>query len=99
MCLTYLSVKSQAEAILGLTLRRLTSLEESKLTSERDTLQSGIEQLTRMMTNDSEVYQVIKSESLELKRMHAVPRRTQISASESVTDLVEEDLVPNDRYS
>lgn len=82
---------------MGLTLRRLTSLEENKLTSERDTLQSGIEQLTRIMTNDTEVYQVIKSESLELKRLHAVPRRTQISSSETVTDLKEEDLIANDR--
>lgn len=87
----------QAEAILGLTLRRLTALEDSKLQAEHASLSLQIAALTRVMQEDAEVLRVIKHEALEVRAAHAVPRRTAIAADSEAEELSEKDLLANDR--
>lgn len=85
----------QAEAIMGLTLRRLTALEEGKLRSEHAELSAQIAALQLLMTQDADVYGVMKAETLELRHKHARPRRSEVVQDEAELDDV--DLQANDR--
>jgi DNA gyrase subunit A len=86
----------QAEAILSLTLRRLTALEENKLTTEHSELTAQIGSLQMLMTDDIAVYALIKAETAELRAKYAVPRRSEIVPEER--ELADTDLLANDRY-
>jgi DNA gyrase subunit A len=92
---TSLSFLLQAEAILGLTLRRLTALEEGKLKSEHSDLTDQIAALEVLMRDDGAVHALIKKETLELRTKHAVPRRSEIVPA--VEDLSDEDLLANEK--
>lgn len=85
----------QAESVLGLTLRRLTSMEGSKLNSEHDDLVKQIDVLSNVMNSETEVFNIIVNESLEIKKKHAVPRRTAILGEQ--LELCDQDLLANDR--
>jgi DNA gyrase/topoisomerase IV subunit A len=85
----------QAEAILSLTLRRLTALEENKLTTEHGELTAQIGALQTLMTDDSAVNALIKAETAELRAKYAVPRRSEIVPEER--ELADTDLLANDR--
>lgn len=90
---------TQAEAVLSLTLRRLTALEDSKLQQEHQTLLSEIAVQETLVTNDDSVYDTIKRETRQLRDRHAVPRRSVIvsQAEAKKMDISEKDLVPNDQ--
>lgn len=85
----------QAEAILGLRLGRLTSMEVKKLKEEHKDLTQQIKQLKAIMEDDAQVRDIIISETLEIKAKHAVPRRSIIWTDEG--PLSDEDLLANDR--
>lgn len=85
----------QAEAILSLTLRRLTALEENKLKEEHEDLVAQISKLENLMLDDNEINHIIITESMALKNKHAIPRRTEII--KDVTDFTDEDLLANER--
>ena len=88
---------TQAEAILSLTLRRLTALEATKLQSEHSDLTHAIAGLDILMQNNTQVYDVIKSETLELRQKHAISRRSEIVTTVKAT-LNDIDLIANERY-
>ena len=88
---------TQAEAILSLTLRRLTALEATKLQSEHSELTHAIAGLDILMQNNTQVYDVIKSETLELRQKHAISRRSEIVTTVKAT-LNDIDLIANERY-
>ncbi len=71
----------QADAILGMPLRRLTGLEQQKLQTEFDELTARIEQLRRLLNNRSELLKALKKELRSLKRKYADPRRTKLAAT------------------
>lgn len=83
----------QANAILGLTLSRLTGMEEKKLKSEQKDLASKNKELTQLMEDDSKVKAVMVEEMLALKNKYAVPRRSIIIKDEG--ELSAESLIEN----
>ena len=88
----------QAQAILDMTLRRLTNLEREKI--EQDYLDTikFISELKGVLDSKTKRMKIIKDELLELKKMYADPRRTEILEAEegefTLEDLIaEEDMV------
>ena len=88
---------SQTQAILEMSLRRLTGLERHKLEAELKELKEKIDYFKRILADENLMRQVIKEELLEIKAKYNTPRRTQLSAAAKdidVEDLIaEEDMV------
>ncbi len=87
----------QAQAILDLTLRRLTSLEREKIESEHKETSETIARLTKILGDERELMKLVVAEIEDLRKEFADPRRTQIIEAESefsIEDLiVEEDVL------
>ena len=87
----------QAQAILDLTLRRLTSLERDKIETEHKQVTDTIKRLRTILADERELMKLISAELEDIKKEFADPRRTQIIEAEgefSVEDLiVEEDVL------
>ncbi len=87
----------QAQAILDLTLRRLTSLEQGKIEAEHKEVQETIARLQHILGDESEQMRLIAEELTDIRKEFADERRTQIIEAEgdfSIEDLiVEEDVL------
>jgi DNA gyrase subunit A len=87
----------QAQAILDLTLRRLTGLEREKIETEHKEISETIKRLKRILADERELLKLIAGEVEEIKKEFGDGRRTQIIEAEgefSVEDLiVEEDVL------
>ncbi len=87
----------QAQAILDLTLRRLTSLERDKIEAEHKETRETIEVLNEILADEKELLRIIAEELTEIRKEFADDRRTQIIEAEgdfSIEDLiVEEDVL------
>ncbi|XP_052145954.1 probable DNA gyrase subunit A, chloroplastic/mitochondrial isoform X1 [Oryza glaberrima] len=85
----------QAEALLDITLRKLTSLERKKFVDEAKSLSEEISKLNELLSNKKLIFQLILQEATDLKNKFATPRRSFIedSASTEVDDL---DIIPNE---
>ena len=87
----------QAQAILDLTLRRLTSLERGKIEAEHKETQETIERLRHILGDEREQMRIIAEELTDIRKEFADERRTQIIEAEgdfSIEDLiVEEDVL------
>src|SRR5579875_1431599 len=87
----------QAQAILDLTLRRLTSLERDKIEAEHREITQKIARYRQILGDARELMKLVSDEITDLRKEFADPRRTQIIESEgefSVEDLiVEEDVL------
>jgi DNA gyrase subunit A len=87
----------QAQAILDLTLRRLTSLEREKIEAEHKETRETIERLNKILADENELMRLIAEELTDIKKEFADERRTQIIEAEgdfSIEDLiVEEDVL------
>ncbi len=87
----------QAQAILDLTLRRLTSLERDKIEAEHKETRETIERLNKILADEKELMKLIAEELIEIRKEFADDRRTQIIEAEgdfSIEDLiVEEDVL------
>ena len=81
----------QAQAIVEMTLGRLTGLERQKIEDELARLEALIADLRDILANDWRVRDIIKSEMLEIKRKFADARRTEILPAEE--DILLEDLI------
>jgi len=68
----------QAEAILEMTLRRLTSLEVGKLKDELKELKKIIADLTKLLASDKELRTLVSSELAAVSDAHGTPRRTKL---------------------
>ncbi|MCX6748043.1 MAG: DNA gyrase subunit A [Candidatus Pacearchaeota archaeon] len=86
-----LSLK-QAEAILDMKLSALTKLENDKLKKEKESLDSLITELNRLLSSEKNILEVIRKEVLELKRKYGDERRTQVMQRD-IQELQEKDLV------
>ncbi len=89
--------QAQVQAILEMTLQRLTGLERKKVEEEYVELLVNIQELRSILASDALVKNIIKQELLELKEKYGDDRRTEIVEDEgdfSVEDLIaEEDMV------
>ncbi len=83
----------QAKAILDMRLRRLTSLELDKLTSEQQELSSTIGQLESLLASPEEQDKVLISEITDLKGKFGDKRRTMINTTD-ILDIEDEALIP-----
>jgi DNA gyrase subunit A len=87
----------QAQAILDLTLRRLTSLERGKIEAEFKETQETIERLRQILGDEREQMRIIAEELTDIRKEFADERKTQIIEAEgdfSIEDLiVEEDVL------
>ncbi len=83
--------KKQAEAILEITLKQLTSLEHEKLKKEERDLLVLIKELKEILSNEKEILKIIKKELNEIKKNYGDARRSTII--QSVKELKEKDLV------
>ena len=68
----------QAEAIVQMTLGKLTGLERQKILDELDELMKKIEELEAILADENKVHQIIKDELAEIRRKYSDDRRTQI---------------------
>ncbi len=84
--------EKQAQAILDMTLRRLTSLEQSKIRAEHEDLIRLIKDLKDILASEQKILGIIKAELLELKEKYGDARRTQVLESE-VAAMEEESLI------
>ncbi len=81
----------QAQAIVEMTLGRLTGMERQKIQDELDRLHALIAELEGILADDGKIREIIKTEMLEIKNKYADERRTQIEIAEDEIDL--EDLI------
>jgi DNA gyrase subunit A len=87
----------QAQAILDLTLRRLTSLEREKIETEHKDIQAAIARFKKILADEKELMRLVAADVEDIKKEFGDARRTQIIEAEgefSVEDLiVEEDVL------
>jgi DNA gyrase subunit A len=81
----------QAEAILAMTLRRLTALEANRIKSEHEELIERIKELRAILGDEERVRGLIREELLEVREAYGDERRTEITHSEDEMDI--EDLI------
>ena len=81
----------QAQAIVEMTLGRLTGLERQKIEDELARLAALIADLRDILANPHRVKEIIKTEMLEIKRKFSDERRTDIVPAED--DILLEDLI------
>ncbi len=84
----------QTQAILAMTLRRLTGIETQKLEAERDQLYASIENYKHILESRENEIEVVVKELLEIKEKFNDERRTEISNELSTID--DEDLIPEE---
>ncbi len=88
---TFGLTRIQAQAILDLTLQRLTALEADKLRQEHADLVERIRELREILGDESRVAGLIKEELAEVRDSYGDERRTEITHSEDEIDI--EDLI------
>ena len=88
----FLLSEEQAQAIVDMTLGRLSGLERQKIEDRLQALHAKIKELNEILADEGKVKEIIKNELLEIKRKYADERRTEIVDSEDEIDL--EDLIP-----
>ena len=81
----------QAQAILQLTLSRLTALEADKIKEEHADLVERIKELREILGDESKVNGLIKDELSEIAEVYGDERRTEITHAEGEIDI--EDLI------
>ena len=74
----YKFTEEQAEAIVTLQLYRLTNTDIVVLEEECEKLKNLIEKCNKILNNETELKNVMKSELREIKKNYAVPRKTEI---------------------
>jgi DNA gyrase subunit A len=81
----------QAQAILQLTLSRLTALEADKITEEHADLVERIKELREILGDENRINSLIKDELNEIADAYGDERRTEITHAEGEIDI--EDLI------
>ena len=86
--------EAQVQAILAMTLRRLTGIETDKLEAERDQLEANIKEYNHILSSRANEIEVVIKELLEVKEKYADARRTEITNDAASID--DEDLIPQE---
>ena len=82
----------QSAAIIALTLGQLTGLDREKLRNEYDELMKFIERCLEILGSVEEQFNVVKTETQDLKARYGDPRRTEIT-------LADDEFNPEDFYA
>ena len=85
----------QAQAILDMQLKRLSGLQREKIEEEYAELMKLIAYLKEVLANEKLVYDIIKTELLEIKEKFGDERLTKICAAEG--EFNEEDLIKEEQ--
>ena len=83
--------EAQAQAIVEMTLGRLSGLERQKVEDRLEKLHATIVELKGILADENKIKDIIKEELTEIKRKYADERRTEIVDSEDDIDI--EDLI------
>ena len=81
----------QAQAIVDMTLGKLTGMERQKIEEELLRLHKLIEELRAILADINKIREIVKKEMTEIKDKYSDPRRTEIVEAED--DIVIEDLI------
>ena len=84
--------EEQTAAILAMTLRRLTGLEEGKLEDERKELEANINKYHYILESRDHIVDVVVEELLEIKEKYSDERKTDIS--DEAATIEDEALIP-----
>ncbi len=88
--------EKQSNAVLDMKLSRLTSLELESLQSEKAELVKSIDFFKQILSDDKRVYQIIKDETLEIKKLYGKPRKTIIDYNAPLQEFTREEVIPDD---
>ncbi len=88
---------AQAQAVLDMRLQRLTGLEREKINEEYRELQEQIARLELILTDDAELWRVIRKELQDVRKQFADPRRTLIT--DLTDDIGKEDLIAEENVA
>jgi DNA gyrase subunit A len=88
--------EKQANAVLDMKLSRLTSLETESLEKEKGELTKSIDGLKQILSDEKKVYQIIKDETSEIKRLYGKPRKTVIDYNVPLQEFNLEETIPDD---
>ena len=91
LCDTFSLSDAQAQAIVEMTLGRLSGLERQKVEDRLAKLYATIMELKEKLGDENKIKEIIKAELLEIKRRFADERRTEIVEMEN--DILIEDLI------
>ncbi len=83
--------EEQAQAIVSLTLGRLSGLERQKIEDKLEALHLSIKEYRAILADVNRIRAIIKDEMLEIKAKYADERRTRIEAVEN--EIIDEDLI------
>ncbi|MBO5262264.1 MAG: DNA gyrase subunit A [Clostridia bacterium] len=83
--------EAQAQAIVEMTLGRLSGLERQKVEDRLEKLHATIVELKGILADENKIKEIIKTELLEIKRKYSDDRRTEIIDSDDDIDI--EDLI------
>ena len=83
--------EEQAQAIVSLTLGRLSGMERQKIMDKLESLHLTIADLRAILADPARINQIIKDEMLDIKARYADGRRTRIEQVEN--EIIDEDLV------
>lgn len=86
----------QADAILNMRLQKLTGLEQEKIDSEYNELIIKINELKKILGNESLLLDIIKKDLIEVKEKYGDKRKTNLEVGEdeiNLADLIEEKKV------
>ena len=82
----------QADAIVQMTLGKLTGLERKKLEDELEELQKKIKEMEEILADETKIHGIIRDELAEIRRKFSDDRKTQIETVSGEVDI--EDLIP-----
>ncbi|KAH6794279.1 DNA GYRASE A [Perilla frutescens var. hirtella] len=85
----------QADAILDISLRKLTSLEKNKFIDEGKSLSEQISKLQELLSSKKLIYEMIEAEANEIKNKFSTPRRSTLEDTDS-GQLEDIDVIPNE---
>ncbi|XP_009401579.1 DNA gyrase subunit A, chloroplastic/mitochondrial isoform X1 [Musa acuminata AAA Group] len=87
--------EKQAEALLDITLRKLTFLERKRFVDEAESLSGQISKLNELLSSTKLMFQLIEQEAIELKNRFGTPRCTLLEDG-GCGQLEDIDVIPNE---
>ncbi|KAF5202603.1 Dna gyrase subunit a [Thalictrum thalictroides] len=87
--------EKQAEALLDMTLRKLTLLESKKFIDEGEALSDQISKLTQLLSSKQQMLELIEQEAIEVKNKFSSPRRSMLE-EDDCGQLDDIDVIPNE---
>ena len=94
---SYTLTAVQADAILRMTLGQLVNLEQERLGEEHAKLLADINEFLRILSDDANIYAIIKEDLEDISRRYGDDRRTEISGEElgdfDIEDLIAEETM------